>query len=203
MSSYMHLDVTLNKACHMLSKKSAQEIAWKSQSEFDEEKSCFTLPFFNDEVVVTYPEGDVTFKDRQEEVGITEKILILHYLNNSEGVPLSEHWIPFRELPGGGIYVDPFRGRAYYPFIKTFGKNPEEFRKACLSLGGEKMEMGNLSFKISVFKMVPVVYIIWFGDEEMPASGNILFNQNAPFYLPTEDYAIIGGFISSKLRKAV
>ena len=203
MSTYMHLDVTLNKACQELSQKPAEEIANKSQSQFDAEKNCFILPFYNQEVVVTYPDGEVSFKDSQEEVPITEKILILHYLINAEGIPLSDHWIPFREIPGGSIYVDPFKGRAYYPFIKTFGKNPEGFEKACLALGGEKMEMGNLSFKIPVFKMVPIVYIMWLGDEEMPPSGNILFNQTAPFYLPTEDYAIIGGLTSSKLKKSV
>ncbi len=203
MSTYMHLDVTLNKACQELSQIPAEEITWKSQSRFDPENSCFILPYFNEDVVVTYPAGEVTYKDRQEEMPINEKILVLHYLINSQGIPLSEHWIPFRDIPGGSIYVDPFKGRAYYPFIGTFGKNPEGFEKASLKLGGEKMDMGDLSFKISVFPMVPVVYIMWLGDDEMRASGNILFNQSAPFYLPTEDYAILGGLTSSKLKKSV
>ncbi len=201
MSTYMHLNVTYDKACKDFSQKNPVETAWKSQAQFDKEKSCFYLAFFTDKLLITYPDGEVKFQDRDEEMNITDKILVLHYLTNAQGVPITDRWIHFREIPGGNIYVDPFKGRAIYPFLKTFGSNPDGFEKAALSLGAKKRDMGDISFEIPVFPMVPVIYILWLGDEEMPPSANILFNEAAPSYLPTEDYAIIGGLTSGKLKK--
>ena len=200
---YMNLGATYEKACTDYAKKTSTEITWKSQAVFDKEKSCFYLPFYTDELVVTYPGGQVSFKDREDEVPIAEKILALHYLADAQGTPVSERWIPFREIPGGHIYVDPFHGRALYPLLKNFGKNPDDFEKAALNLNGKKREMGDISFEIPVFPMVSLLYILWLGDEEVPASGNILFNESAPDYLPTEDYAIIGGLTIGKLKKAL
>lgn len=203
MSTYMHLDITYDQACQDLSRKSATEVAWKSQAEYDKENSCFYLPFFGEDIVVTYPQGEVTYKNKEEEVSLAEKILVLHYLVNAQGTPVKDNWIPFREIPGGHIYVKPFQGRALYPFLKTFGHNPEGFEKAALKLGGKKREMGDISFEIPVFPAVPVIYILWLGDEEVSPTGNILFNEAAPYYLPTEDYAIIGGMTVGKLKKAM
>lgn len=203
MADYMQLDNTYRLACSQLAEKNPTEIAWKAQASYDKENTCFYLPFYQDRLVISYPGGAVSYRDREEEVPVTEKILVLHYLLHAQGVPLTQHWVTFREIPGGDIYVDPFKGRSLYPFLKTFGKAPEDFARAATSLGGTKRDMGTVGFEIPVFPMVKVIYILWLGDEEVPPSANILFNETAPFYLPTEDYAIIGGMTTSKLRKAL
>lgn len=202
MSTYMNLNVTYDLACKEFSEKSPVEMAWKSQAEFDKDRSCFYLPFYSDKLIVTYPEGEVKNAERREEVNITEKILVLHYLINSQGAPLTDRWIAFREIPGGSIYMEAFKGRSFYSFLGTFGNNQDAFEKAALSLGGKKRNMGDISFEIPVFSMVPVIYILWLGDEEIGPSVNILFNESAPYYLPTEDYAVIGSLTSGKLKKS-
>ena len=136
-----------------------------------------------------------------KEVPLDYQILILHYLSSAEGVPLKHQWISFKELPSGQIYINPFYNRAVRPLVKFFGQKPEALIKAGMALGGKEMDMGDASIQIPVFPMVNVAYIIWEGDDEFPASGNVLFDASAPNYLPTEDYAVLGGMIVFELKK--
>jgi len=67
--------------------------------------------------------------------------LLLHYLSNASGAPLSGEWITFRELPSGAVYTNAFQKRAIIPFVKAFGTQPTaltavagrqySFRPAC------------------------------------------------------------------------
>ena len=85
--------------------------------------------------------------------------------------------------------------------VKFFGQKPDALIKAGRALGGKEMDMGDASIQIPVFPMVNIAYIVWEGDDEFPASGNVLFDASAPNYLPTEDYAVQGGMIVFKLKK--
>ena len=156
----------------------------------------------NQEHRVQYPSGEV-YLPQGGEAPIVNKILILHYLEHAEGVPLHHKWISFKEIPGGQIYINPFYNRAIRPLIKLFGCDPQGLITAGFALGGKKENLGDASVAVPVFPMVPVAYVIWEGDEEFEPSGNILFDESAPHYLPLEDYAVIAGLAVFELRKQV
>lgn len=201
--TYLNRDVTLELTKKDFQKNAAdsepQEIAMKAGVEYLEKESEFLVPCLNKEYRVRFPSGEICCSD--EEIQLDKQILILHYLNSAEGVPLKDQLISFKELPSGQIYINPFHGRAIRPLIKFFGERPEKFIKAGLALGGEKGDKGDVSVRINLFPRVPFLYVIWLGDDEFPASGNILLDASAPNYLPTEDYAVAGGMIVFELKK--
>jgi hypothetical protein len=47
-----------------------------------------------------------------------------------------------------------------------------------------------------------VAVVLDLADEEFPAWVNILFDGAASHYLPTEDWAVVGELLSSRLRQA-
>lgn len=198
--SFMNLDVTLELAQKKLGEGKPQDIAWRAGVKYDELQNEFSVHFLSEEHRVKYPSGKV-YHPEGKDVPIVNRILILHYLNTAEGVPLHHRWISFKELPSGQIYIDPFYNRAVRPLIKLFGNDPEALVKAGLALGGKKEDLGDFSVTIPVFPMVPITYVIWRGDEEFPPSGNILFDASASCYLPVEDYAVIAGLVVYELRK--
>lgn len=197
--TYLNRDVTLEMAQKEFAKYEPQNIAFRAGVKYLDQEGEFLVPFLNEEYRVRFPSGEVY--QQGKEISLDEQILILHYLNSAEGVPLKHQLISFKELPSGQIYINPFYNRAIRPLLKYFGDQPEKFIKAGLALGGEKGDKGDASVKINAFPMVPIIYVIWLGDDEFPPSGNILFDASAPNYLPTEDYAVVGGMIVYELKK--
>ncbi|MGD0621742.1 MAG: DUF3786 domain-containing protein [Thermacetogeniaceae bacterium] len=198
--SYMNWDVTLEIARGKLGDSEPLDIAQRAAVRYDAAAGEFVIPYLNQEHRVRYPSGEV-YLPRGGEVPIVNKILILHYLEHAEGVPLHHKWISFKEIPGGQIYINPFYNRAIRPLIKLFGRDPQGLITAGLALGGKKENLGDACVAVPVFPMVPVAYVIWEGDEEFDPSGNILFDESAPHYLPLEDYAVIAGSAVFELRK--
>jgi len=200
--SYFNLDETYRQAAVEFANLNPGEAAEKAGADYNPESNTVAVRFIDTVYSVNHPEAEV--KDPHgNKASVYIAILILHYLVNAGGAPLTGRWISFRHLPGGDIYIDPFQKRAVLPFLKTFGNTPEKFLEAALKLGGEKVEQSGISVVVKTFPRVPICFTIWPGDDELPASATILFDETAPDYLPTEDYAhlpaMVNGAMKSKL----
>lgn len=64
--------------------------------------SDIKVNYLNSNYLVYCKTGEVRFIGRDEDVGVTVKILILHYLVNAPGKPLTRKPASFRDIPGGG-----------------------------------------------------------------------------------------------------
>ncbi|MBS4030887.1 MAG: DUF3786 domain-containing protein [Clostridiales bacterium] len=198
-----NLDETLDVARREFAGKSALTMAANSGCLFDLDKERFTVPFLGEKYLVTYPDGLVTFFHKSIEAPTVVSILLLHYLTNASGADLLNSWISFKELQGGGIYTEPFHKRAVLPFIKNFGGRIEDFGRAASKLGAKKGEHGDASYIIPALPRVPLLYILWQGDDEFPPNGTILFDHVANAYLHTEDYAMLAGMTVGTLVKSL
>ncbi len=197
--SFMNLEETLRQAVKRFSALDAGEIAVKAGVSYNEEDKTFIVPFINQNYIVEHPSGQV-LTEVGEEASLYLAIIILHYLVTAGGEPLTGQWIAYRHLPGGDIYNEPFQNRAVKPFLKTFGERPEDFQNAAEALGGKRLETSGISMMVQVLPRVPICFTLWPGDEEMPASANILFDQAAPSYLPTEDYAHLPAIVNGAMK---
>ncbi len=79
--------------------------------------------------------------------------------------------------------------------LKHFGQKPEKFAELATILNGKASSFGDVSMVLRPFPRVPIVFVLWEGDEEFPPSASILYDASAPDYLPTEDYALLPGLI--------
>jgi hypothetical protein len=154
-------------------------------------KEIITVEFLNQAYQVTVPDIDVALVGSPAEVPISDKILILHYLTLASGVPLSDRPIAFQELPEGASYQRTFSKRSIEPLVKYFGGEPERLVEVVKGLGGRRADYGDAAVTINGFKMVPVTLVLWGGDEEFPARGNILFDDTISGYLSTYDITVL------------
>ena len=144
----------------------------------------------------------VFYEDRDcEEVPPYLQILILHYLLGLSASPLRNRFVSFRELDGGALYYQAFKARAIDPLVRTFGYKPELLSRVAVSLGGEPLGIGQVSFKFDFFEKVPVAVILWLGDLEVSASASIMFDASANAILSTEDLTVVAGMTSRTLIK--
>lgn len=179
---------TLAIAQKAFAQREPHTMAELSNCLYDDTRHCFTVPYLGQDYTVSYPEGQV-IDASQKKVDLITAILLLHYLTGASGTKLSHNWISFKELQGGAIYIGPFQKRAINPMIKGFGTQPAAFTKVATLLGGQPASFGDLSYLIPVLPRIPLILLLWQGDEEFPPNGNILFDQHANTYLHTEDYA--------------
>ena len=165
------------------------------------EGQCLKVDFLGQEFTVEYPTGRFDPEPSpQGELPIFAQILVLHYLANVSEVVEEGKLISYKELPGGGIYIQPFTNRAINPLVKAYGENPERLLEVALKYNGQAAKHGDVSVTLRVFPRIPVTLVLWRGDDEFPASGTILFDASAPYLLPTEDYAVLAGFIVATMK---
>lgn len=195
-----HMDVTYEYAVNDFKSKPAAVMAANSGCDFDEEKNIIYVDYLTESYQVTYPTGEVSIVNKEGEVDLKLKVLLLHYLFGASGMPLTGNKISFKEVPGGENYIGPFNNRSLFPFIRMFGENADALKRVAEKLGGTPEKMGDLSFTIPVLPKIPVTFVLWLGDDEFPANGTVLFDSSATSYLPTEDFAVIAQFTVFKMK---
>ncbi len=158
-----------------------------------------TLEYLNQSYQVTLPDADISLIGSEQEVLLRDKILILHYLTEAKGTPLSHKVITYKELPEEFSYFRTFYARTIKPLATHFGHEPHRLLEMAEKLGGSKADYGDLSVTIYPFRRVPITLVIWQGDEEFPPEGNILFDTTIRDYLPAEDIIVLSEILVWKL----
>lgn len=130
-----------------------------------------------------------------------ESVLWLHYLTSGGGGKPAGSLIAYRDVPGARFYEPKFYARAVRPIVKRFGKDAAALLKAGLSLGGVKADYGDCAVTLPCFPHVPVTYIVWRGDGEMPAEGSVLFDKSAANWFPAEDLVVLASLGAYELIK--
>jgi hypothetical protein len=196
----MNYAVAYEAALEKLRHSTIEEI--EAFSGYPVEGNQIKVEFLGHKFKVEYPSGHFSPEPAFEgELPVFARILVLHYLVNRSQALQTGQLISYKELPGGNIYIQPFTNRAIRPLVNTFGKNPENLSKIASLLGGESVKLGDAGVVLKVFPKIPVTVVLWGADEELPASGNILFDRSASTILHTEDYAVLASFVAQTLKK--
>ena len=130
-----------------------------------------------------------------------EQIVWLHYLTAEGAKKPTGKLIAYREIPGAAFYEPVFMKRASRPIVKRFGNNPAGLLKAGEPFGGTPAEYGDCAVAIPVLPYVPVTYIVWRGDGELPAEASVLFDESAKGWLCAEDLAVLASLGAYALVK--
>jgi hypothetical protein len=161
------------------------------------------LSFFNREIIVE-PYKKAIFYTCEGEPGAEEPLdaysssLVLHYLLNADGTPLTGRWVSYRELPGGLFYWKTIPG-VLEPLIKKYESDGDAFLKKSLEIGGERYKQFRFASIVHPFKMFPVLIIFDEKSTEFEADARMLFDGSAPHYLKTDAVKLIIIYIVKKL----
>ena len=191
----------LRLAALKLSQCDAAEVCSNTRASFAD--GSFEIPFFGSTHRVTQATGEVVHLDSAAEVPVTEKVLILHHLIHAKPSHLTGRAISFMEIPGGGaIYCPSFKLRAIDPLVKAFANHFDLFASVAARFGGTPESIGDHSYTLKAFPLVPITYVVWAGDEEVPSSGTILFDASAADFLPVEDIVLAASFGTYRMMGA-
>lgn len=160
---------------------------------YDEEKSCFKVKMMGKEYFVKHPVGEIYDVESGEEIkAYTIKTLIIRYLVNSKAIPPFNKDITFKEIPGGLVYYSNFYNRTILKLARIFGNDIKRLEECAQTVNGQITKQGDKACKFEFMNNVYITFVVWEGDEELPASANILFDRNIEYYFDAEDLAVVG-----------
>ncbi len=201
MAAQINLQPAREKAGKVFAASSPEAMAAKARVEYDGELSFFLVPFLGQNYRVYHPSGKITREDGSGGAPLAYEIVLLHYLTQCSPRGVEGKLISFRELPSGSIYIGPFTNRAIKPLVSIFGDRPGALAEAAEKIGGQRVEMGDVAVTVPVLPKIPITFVLWEGDDEFPASGNVLFDASAPSHLDTEDYALLPGLAIWEMKR--
>jgi len=133
------------------------------------------------------------------ELGRHLQILTLHYLLGSGKAQLANRLVSFRDLEGGAMYYAAFKARSIDLLVREFGGRPDQLRHVGDAIRAERVETSGIGMRISFFPKLPITVHLWPGDDEVPASANLLFDASAASILQTEDLSVAAGVLVRRL----
>ncbi|GAI85984.1 unnamed protein product [marine sediment metagenome] len=191
-------------ACEQLAKfDNIGQQCLKSGAQYQviDSQEIIILEYLNQSYQIVFPDIDISLIGSEEEVPMRDKILILHYLTQAKGTPITNKITAFRELPEGANYFPTFSKRAIKPLLDHFGREPERLIDAAEKLGGHRVDYGDVAVTINAFSYVPITLVLWQGNGEFAPEGSILFDSTISDYLSTYDITVLCETISWKLVK--
>jgi hypothetical protein len=117
------------------------------------------------------------------DLGLEFRIMVLDYLANCKEISLSGQLVSGVQLKAGEFFFRGTHGLELDTLVNAFGKKPEQFENAGLSLGGKSLGLGDASFQLPVLPRVPIVYVLWAADEEFSARLSVLFDSTADSHM--------------------
>jgi hypothetical protein len=158
------------------------------------------VPYFDEIISIHLPRFSFE-SPKNANVTLVAKIILLHYINNASGIPLSGEKVAYGDIPSCMHYEPVFAKRVLKPLQNAFGYDKYAFLEAGLALGAKEEEYGDASFILFAFPKVPITFILWEGDEEFPPSVKALFDPSITGYLPLEDIVVIAKLAASRILK--
>ena len=83
---------------------------------------------------------------------------------------------------------------------ERFAQNMDRFERACRSLGGMPVPMGDMGFAIELFDGLKIAVALWREDEDFPAALRYYWDENALMYIRYETMYYAVDLLRSRLK---
>ncbi|MPW26787.1 DUF3786 domain-containing protein [Alkalibaculum sp. M08DMB] len=168
-----------------------ESISRKLDIPYNSNNNTFALYLMGKLYTVNYPTGEVYDNNGETVKSYVVKTILLRYLVNGNGVPLTNKYISYKDIQDGQIYYTNFYKRTILRLAKIYGEKSEIFLKNLGTLNVEIMEKGDLSFAFEFMKNISFKFVLYKADDEFETTANILMDQNTEDYFNAEDLAVV------------
>lgn len=163
-------------------------------------KDGIELTYWDRPVHVSWPELLARRVPEGDLLTVFDQAMLLYYLRQADGAPPDGRWIGFRDLPGGSFYNQAFQGYTGDVLGRRFGPDPDGFTQAALAAGGQPLVgLAPYAFTFRPLPLVRMAAVLWPGDEDFPARGQVLFDAGAGKLLIVDGLALLGSGLVHRL----
>lgn len=163
-----------------------EDVCRRSLASYDPHLRCYHVQILNESYQV-FTRGMAIRKahERKASLNIELRLMILQYLIRAKELPLVGKWVTEKELKNGEMFYRGVHSLEVFknPLEEKFGRRPDDFLEAGLSIGGCKVHYGDVGLRFQALPRIPVLCILWAADDEFPAKVNILFDPTIEQHL--------------------
>lgn len=105
-------------------------------------------------------------------------VFLVNYLLGNPPETIAGQWVSEKDLPGGPTF---FRGPHEIPtrsIADVYVNDMDRLSDRCKALGGEELDMADLSFRFKVMDTVHLALLYWQGDEDFPPEAKLLMDSS-------------------------
>ncbi|MDY6822785.1 MAG: DUF3786 domain-containing protein [Thermodesulfobacteriota bacterium] len=126
-------------------------------------------------------------------------IPVLTYILYSQGLPVSDQWVPFRELENGAPRNGLFIQRCESPLKQIADKYTNLFEDMVHIFNGKQVDnhyQSDIAIVLHPLPKVPILVCYWRPDDGLGSSLNLFFDKTATANLGIEAlYSIVAGIV--------
>ncbi|MGQ9474822.1 MAG: DUF3786 domain-containing protein [Actinomycetota bacterium] len=157
----------------------------------------FRVSLMRWQLYVSHPE--LSFRAPEFLNTFVVRLLTLLYLARARAVPPANRWVPYRELQDGLFYAKSFADTVEERLLRRFANDLDALREAGQAMGGRLVEQGDLGMVLQTYPRLPLLFILWRGNEEFGPSARILFDASATNYLNAFELRMLCGEVVGRL----
>ena len=190
-----------------LARLNPETVCIRTMADYQVRQRGYALPILNQDYVVFPHQREIKrfiegATSKGEDLSKEFNLMVLFYLLKTKNIPLDRKWISEKDLLGGETFFRGPHALSVDPIEKKYGDNPEGFVEAGKALGGTPVRFGDKSIAIDVFPRIPIIYILWMGDEEFPAKAGVLFDASIGSHFTLDMIWIMVHEVSKRLVEA-
>jgi len=166
-----------------------RDICRRSGAQFDDATGAYLLNFLQKRYRIsprTKACSLVSPSAVSESPPLDIQIILLTYLLNAQETPLLDKLVAGSSLKGGKCFFTGAHGFPLDPLVAQYGRDMKGFLDRGVSLGAQHVRYGDAALRFLALPRVPVVMVIWQGDEEYPARLSVLFDASIAQHLPLD-----------------
>jgi hypothetical protein len=174
-----------------------EEIAQRTRVPYDAERREFTLTLMGTQYVVSWPDAAFSAGDPYS------RILMLRYLDEGRYAEPTGRYLAYNELPWGSVYNSNFQGRVIRRFLGEFGRDPAALKdifEGAPGLAAAPEGKCDIGYSFDFMNGLPMKILVWEGDDEFPASAQMLFDETVASGYTAEDIAFAGDILIGRLK---
>ena len=167
-------------------------LAENSGARFVEKDSAFFISYWNEQLIIGFPDFSVLHADTREHVDEGVETVLIHYMHTADGVEKGDNWVSLADLPDGSFYRHAYQGYSGNYLVSIVRNDQDSLEQACRTFGGNPEGYGDLSFSFHVLPRIDLLLVYHRGDDEFDPSAQVLFSSSASHFLPTDLFAYLG-----------
>ncbi len=161
------------------------------------------VTYWGEPLRISWPDLRAYKSSDGSECSVYDTGMLLYYLRQADGTAVADHWIGYRELPGGSFYSQAFQGYSGDRLARQLGATPEAYGSAARSLAGMLLTgLPGIGYAFLPLPRIRLASILYPGDEEFPARASVLFDASVSHYMTTDGLALLGAGLVGRLIDA-